>query len=195
MDPTTFKDLGAFGIGALTIFALVLFMRPLLFAYIDAQKEKTAAQKELTAINGRLLTRLETSDAVQDRATAQAAKTETVLAVVATKQETNTDALVALVKSLPETVAQIVRATESAASRTIDAVNANADKHDAEYQRSLAEVKSIIGELRTEIAEGHKALRGDVLGRLDKVINLLTPPPPPQLVKHPEPLERQEQAA
>lgn len=116
-------------------------------------------------------------DAAQDRATAQAAKVETALDRVAAKQESQTDALVQLVKTLPETVAQIVRATESAATRTISEVNANTDRHDAEYRAALQEVKQVIADLRAEIAEGHKSLRGDVLGKLDKVLTLLTPPP------------------
>ena len=178
-------DLGEVVIIALTLWGLVWFiLRPLLQAYITVQNEKTTAQKQLAdaqrkaaETNTKLLAYLEKNETVVERNTAAMTEAKKDISAVATKQEAHTDVLVQLVKTLPETVAQIVRATESAATRTIEAVNANTDKHDAEYKAALDEVKTVIEELRNEIAEGHKALRGDVLGRLDKVLSLLTPPP------------------
>ena len=91
-------------------------------------------------------------------------------------------------------IAQIIKS----AATTTDTLNEAAEKRAADQRASLAEVKVQLEALRAEIADGNKALRADVVGKLDKVLALLTPPPQPQLVKplHAlEPVEKEEKAA
>ena len=73
------------------------------------------------------------------------------------------------------------------------AITARLDAHDQQAREGIARIESTLAQMRDEFATGHKAQRGEVLGRLDEVLaeirNLKPPPPPPKVmpIAAPEP--------
>lgn len=161
--PTGLTQLGEVVVIALALLGVVYAIRPLIAGYLSTQKE-------LATVNRELRDYLQASNRVIDRNADEIKEMRTAL-------QEQTEAHTQLVKALPEMVAQIVKATESAATRTISEVTANADKHDAAQLAAWTEVKTMLIEMRAEIADGHKAQRKEFLDRFDRIIALLTPPP------------------
>jgi len=70
---------------------------------------------------------------------------------------------------------------------------ARLDAHDQQAREGIARIEAALAQMRDEFATGHKAQRGEVLGRLDEVLaeirNLKPPPPPPKVmpIAAPEP--------
>ena len=63
---------------------------------------------------------------------------------------------------------------------------ARLDAHDQQARDGIARIEATLAQMRDEFATGHKAQRGEVLGRLDEVLaeirNLKPPPPPPRVM-------------
>lgn len=178
MIPPELVQLGTVGIIALALYGVVQAMKPGLAALVKAQSN-------LTTVNAELLQHLRESDRVIDRnAEAQehsAAETHEMRLAITALAAAQTE----LVKALPDTVANIVKANADTAARL--------DAHDAQAREGIARIEAAIAELRAEIQGGHKAQRGEVIGRLDLILaelaSLKPPPPPPKVmpITAPEP--------
>lgn len=175
--PPDITQLGQVVIIAAALLGVVYAIRPLISGFVGSYKE-------LASVNRELLRRLESSDAVIDRNTAQAAKTETGVSELAQSVAKLAETQSQLVKSLPDAIAQFVKASEAAADRTIDAVNKANSLREGEILAGLARVEASVASLREEIASGQKAHRVEVLGKIDRVLAELSamkpvPPTPP----------------
>lgn len=175
--PPDITQLGQVVIIAAALLGVVYAIRPLISGFVGSYKE-------LASVNRELLRRLEASDAVIDRSTAQAAKTESGVTELAQSVAKLAETQSQLVRSLPDAIAQFVKATESAADRTIETVNKASIAREGEILAGLARIETSVEALRGEIASGQKAHRAEVLGRIDKVLAELSamkplPPTPP----------------
>lgn len=178
--PTPLINLGEVAIIAAALLGVVYAIKPLISGFVGAQKE-------LANVNRELLAALKASDRTQDRASDEIHDFRSALT-------THTEALAVLIKGQPEIIAQIVKSGD----RVVGDVNEAADKRGAEVNAGIARVEASIAALRDEILLGNKAHRQEMLGKLNEILHeiaSLKPPPPPQLVKHPEPLERAEKTA
>ena len=177
--PTPLINLGEVAIIAAALLGVVYAIKPLISGFVGAQKE-------LGRVNGELLIALKASDRAQDRATGEMHEVKTALT-------TQTEALAVLIKGQPEVIAQVIKS----ADRVVVDVNEAADKRDAELKAGLMRVEAAIATMRDEIVSGTKAHRQEMIVRLDAImreLSSLKPPTPPQLVRHPEPLEKKEAA-
>lgn len=185
--PPDITQLGQVVIIALALLGVVYAIRPLISAFVGSYKE-------LASVNRELLRRLEASDTVIDRNTAQAERTTAQIGAFEASITKLAEAQATLVKALPDTIAQFVKATESAADRTIKTVTDASVAREGEILAGLARVEASVASLREEIASGQKAHRVEVLGKIDRVLAELSamkpvPPTPPtamHLVPKPE---------
>lgn len=182
--PPNVSDLGAAGILSVALFGVMIWVvRPLMASYIATQKERVDAQRQWVEIQTRLLTHLRESDVVIDRNSDEirrysdaqehsAAETHEMRLAITALATAQTE----LVRALPDTVANIVKANADTAARL--------DAHDTQAREGIARIEATLAGLRDEILSGHKSQRAEVLGKLEEVlteIRALRPPPLPPL--------------
>lgn len=185
--PPELVQLGTAGIIAAALFGVVYAIKPLIGGFVSGQKE-------LANVNRELLTALKESNRAQDRASDVQERVSGEMHEVKTALTTQTEALAVLIKGQPEVIAQVIKS----ADRVVGDVNEAADKRGAEMNAGIARVEVQIAALRDEIMSGNKAHRQEMLGKLNEILHeiaSLKPPPPPVVLKHPEPLEPKKEAA
>lgn len=181
--PPGLKDLGEVVIIAAALLGVVYAIRPLISAFVGSYKE-------LASVNRELLKRLEASDGVIDRNTAQAERTTAQIGAFETSITKLAEAQATLVKALPDTIAQFVKATESAADRTIKTVTDASVAHDAFAREGIARLEAQGARLIEMVESGQKVSRAE-LAQLSRdilaAIHSLTPPQPPPVALRVEP--------
>lgn len=84
---------------------------------------------------------------------------------------------------------------EAGNKATVSAITERLDVHDTFAREGMARIEAALEELKADLSNGHKALRGDILGKLDDVLaevrRLHPPTPPPVALKPPDKLERE----
>ena len=175
MIPPELVQLGTVGIIALALYGVVQAMKPGLAALVKAQSN-------LTTVNAELLQHLRESDRVIDRnAEAQehsAAETHEMRLAITALAAAQTE----LVKALPETVANIVKANADTAARL--------DAHDQQAREGIARLEAPGARLMEMVESGQKVSRAE-LTQLSRdilaAIHSLTPPQPPPVALRVEP--------
>lgn len=84
-------------------------------------------------------------------------------------------------------------AIEAGNKATVSAITERLNVHDSFARESISRIEAALEALKADLSNGHKALRGDVLGKLNEVLTeiraLRPPPPPPVALKPPAALE------
>jgi chromosome segregation ATPase len=182
--PAALTQLGEVAIIAAALLGVVYAIKPLIAGYLTTQKE-------LATVNSELRDYLKQSNRVIDRNADEIKDVRTAL-------QAQTEALTMLVKQQPDTIAQIVKSTETQTDRTIRTLTDTINTREAAVEAGIARIEAAVAAMRDEIISGTKAHRLEMVGKLDAImreISSLKPPPPPHLVKPLEPLERKEGAA
>lgn len=182
--PAALTQLGEVAIIAAALLGVVYAIKPLIAGYLTTQKE-------LATVNSELRDYLKASNRVIDRNADEIKDVRTAL-------QAQTEALTALVKQQPDTIAQIVKSTETQTDRTIATLTATINTREAAVEAGIARIEAAVAAMRDEIISGTKAHRQEMVGKLDAImreISSLKPPPPPHLVKPVEPLELKEKTA
>jgi chromosome segregation ATPase len=182
--PAALTQLGEVAIIAAALLGVVYAIKPLIAGYLTTQKE-------LATVNSELRDYLKQSNRVIDRNADEIKDVRTAL-------QAQTEALTALVKQQPDTIAQIVKSTETQTDRTIATLTATINTREAAVEAGIARIEAAVAAMRDEIISGTKAHRQEMVGKLDAImreISSLKPPPPPHLVKPVEPLELKEKTA
>jgi chromosome segregation ATPase len=182
--PAALTQLGEVAIIAAALLGVVYAIKPLIAGYLTTQKE-------LATVNSELRDYLKQSNRVIDRNADEIKDVRTAL-------QAQTEALTALVKQQPDTIAQIVKSTETQTDRTIRTLTDTINTREAAVEAGIARIEAAVAAMRDEIISGTKAHRQEMVGKLDAImreISSLKPPPPPHLVKPVEPLELKEKTA
>jgi chromosome segregation ATPase len=182
--PAALTQLGEVAIIAAALLGVVYAIKPLIAGYLTTQKE-------LATVNSELRDYLKQSNRVIDRNADEIKDVRTAL-------QAQTEALTMLVKQQPDTIAQIVKSTETQTDRTIRTLTDTINTREAAVEAGIARIEAAVAAMRDEIISGTKAHRLEMVGKLDAImreISSLKPPPPPHLVKPIEPLELKEKTA
>lgn len=187
-------QVGEVAIIAAALLGLVYAIKPLIAGFV-------AGQRQLADVNRELLRALQAADRSQDRnseelhqlrETAKAqtdalkAQTEAMTAAM----ERHAVALAELVKSQHDAATRITTAQDTTAAQTVTSLTAAIAARDHEVIAGIGRIEQAISQLRTEVAEGHRNAKRDVLAKIDVVLAELatmrpTPPPPKILPLHP----------
>jgi phage-related minor tail protein len=181
--PVGLVNLGEVAIIAAALLGVVYAIKPLISGYLSTQKE-------LATVNRELRDYLQQSNRVIDHNADEIKDMRGAL-------QAQTEALTQLVKVQSDTLVQLRTVNEAQATRTIETLTATLNSREATMEAGIARIEAAVAALKDEILSGSKAHRVEMTAKVNDIlraIDSLKPPPPPVLIKHPEPLEREKTA-